>query len=98
MTSGGSSAAAGSSTWVPGWTLAQQAAIPDLVHQQVMGMLQSYQQYLQFIVSLVMPGFQLPPMQMMSMPTLPVMPPQQGLEQPDDEDSSTDGPADLGAS
>ena len=39
MASGGSSAAAGSSTSVLGPTLAEQAAIPELVHQQVTEML-----------------------------------------------------------
>ena len=39
MASSASSAVAGSS---PGPTPAQQVAIPDLVHQQVTGMLQSY--------------------------------------------------------
>ena len=38
-----SAAAAGSSTSVPGPTPAEQTAIPELVHQQVTGMLQSYQ-------------------------------------------------------
>ena len=95
MASSASSAATRSSTSVPGPT----PAIPDLVHQQVTGMLQSYQQYLQFIVSQVMPGFQLPLMLTMSMPTPPVVPPQQGPGQPDDdEDFGTDGPTNLGAS
>ena len=43
MASGTSSTATGSSTWILGPTPTQQAAIPDLVHQQVTGMLQSYQ-------------------------------------------------------
>ena len=37
-----SSAAAGNLTSVPGSTPAKQAAIPELVYQQVTGMLQSY--------------------------------------------------------
>ena len=43
MAFGASSVVIGSSTLVPGPTLAEQAAIPELVHQQVTGMLQSYQ-------------------------------------------------------
>ena len=46
MTFSASSAVVGSSTSVPGLTPAEQAAIPDLVHQQVTGKLQLYQQYL----------------------------------------------------
>ena len=99
MTSSASFAAARSSTSVPSPTLAQQVAIPDLVHQQVTGKLQSYQQYLQSVVLQVMPGFQLAPMPTMPMLTPPVVPPQWGLEQPNDEkDSGTNGPTDLGAS
>ena len=37
-------AADGNLTLVPGPTLAEQATIPNLVHQQVTGMLQLYQQ------------------------------------------------------
>ena len=92
---GARSTVASSSTSVPGLTSAQPTAIPELVHQQVTGMLQLYQQYLQSIVSSVLPGFQLPPMLQMSQ----VVPPQQGpvLGQPDDEESNGDdgGPADL---
>ena len=51
MASGASSAATGSSTLVLGLTPTKQGAIPDLVDQQVTEMLQSYQQYLQSIVS-----------------------------------------------
>ena len=46
MTSCASSVVAGSSTSVPSPTPTQQVSIPDLVHQQVTWMLQSYQQYL----------------------------------------------------
>ena len=97
-----SAAAAGSSTSVPGPTPDEQTAIPELVHQQVMGMLQLYHQYLQSIMSQVLPGFQLPSMPKMPMPmlTLPVVPPQQEPRQPDEDNSDSDdhGSADLGAS
>ena len=36
-------------------------AIPEFVHHQITGVLQSYHQYIQSYVSSVYPGFQLPP-------------------------------------
>ena len=73
---GSSSTAAGSSTLVPDPTPAEQTTITKLVHQQVTGMLQSYQQYLHSLVAQILSGFQLPPMP--TMPMLPIVPPQQG--------------------
>ena len=43
---GASSTVASSSTSVPDLTFAQLTVIPEFVHQQVTGMMQSYHQYL----------------------------------------------------